>query len=98
MLLAYVAFDLADPILPGAFSLGVGESEIEQAVHVRCRQADRLATPATPAPLERRLQLRDDALTRRHSTVRAEPSRNASPPRPAARSALLTAASALDDH
>lgn len=31
LLLAYVVFDLADPVLPGAFSFDVEDSEIDEA-------------------------------------------------------------------
>src|SRR5881628_2185159 len=43
--LAYLVFDLADPILPGAFSFEVRNSEIDGALHVRRRPEDRRAAP-----------------------------------------------------
>jgi|SRR5438132_9681170 len=95
---AYLVFDLADPVLPGAFSFEVKDSEVEEALHVRRRSEDRPATAARPAPPERRVEPRDDALTRQHLAVGAEPPRDASPPRPAPRSALRTTAPSLDDH
>src|SRR5881392_2434640 len=56
---AYLAFDLADPALPGAFSFEVRDSEIEEAVHTQRRPEDRQPIAARPAPPERRVGPRD---------------------------------------
>src|SRR5256885_16028079 len=85
--LAYLVFDLADPVLPGAFSFEVRDSEIEEAVHVRRRPEDRPAITVEPAPPERRVEPREDSPTRLHLGVRAEPTGKASPLHPAPRSA-----------
>src|SRR5216117_387298 len=77
--LAYLVFDLADPVLPGAFSFEVRDSEIEEAVHVRRRPEDRPAITVEPAPPERRVEPREDSPTRLHLGVRAEPTGKASP-------------------
>src|SRR5256885_6224147 len=74
--LAYLVFDLADPVLPGAFSFEVRDSEIEEAVHVRRRPEDRPAITVEPAPPERRVEPREDSPTRLHLGVRAEPTRS----------------------
>src|SRR2546426_4428801 len=71
--LAYLVFDLADPVLPSAFSFEVRDSEIEEAVHVRRRPEDRPAITVEPAPPERRVEPREDSPTRLHLGVRAEP-------------------------
>jgi len=96
--LTYLVFDLADPVLPGAFSFEVRDSEIEEAVHVRRRPEDREAVPAQPAPPERRVEPREDSPTRQHPGVRAEPTGDASPLHPAPRSALPATAPSPDDH
>ena len=96
--LAYLVFDLADPVLPGAFSFEVRDSEIEEAVHVRRRPEDRRAVTAQPAPAERRGEPREDSPTRQHLGVRAEPTGDTSPLHPAPRSALPVTASSPDDH
>ena len=46
LLAAYLAFDLADPTLPGAFSFEIRDSEIEEVVHVQRR----IQRPRTRAP------------------------------------------------
>ena len=96
--LAYLVFDLADPVLPGAFSFEVRDSEIEEAVHVRRRPEDRPAITVEPAPPERRVEPREDSPTRQHLGVRAEPTGDTSPLHPAPRSALPVTASSPDDH
>src|SRR2546426_5377879 len=68
--LAYLVFDLADPVLPGAFSFEVRDSEIEEAVHVRRRPEDRPAITVEPAPPDRRVEPREDSPTRLHLGVR----------------------------
>jgi hypothetical protein len=50
LLAAYLAFDLADPALPGAFSFEVKDSEIEEAVHVQRRVERRQDAAIRPAP------------------------------------------------
>jgi hypothetical protein len=96
--LGYLVFDLADPVLPGAFSFEVRDSEIEEAVHVRRRPEDRQAVTAQPAPPERRVEPCEDSPTRPHLAVRAEPTGGASPRHPAPRSALPVTAPSPDDH
>src|SRR5260370_42021948 len=53
LVLAYVAFDLADPVLPGAFSFEVRHSEVEEAIHVQRRAHDRQQVAGPPTPPER---------------------------------------------
>jgi hypothetical protein len=50
VLVAYLAFDLADPALPGAFSFEVKDSEIEEAVHTQRGVERRRDEAARPAP------------------------------------------------
>jgi hypothetical protein len=50
VLVAYMAFDLADPALPGAFSFEVKDSEIEEALHTQRRVERRRDEGARPAP------------------------------------------------
>ncbi len=61
LFVAYLAFDLADPTLPGAFSFDAEDSEIEEAVHVQRRQEGKEAAATRPAPPQRRVEPRDDA-------------------------------------
>jgi len=98
LLAAYLAFDLADPTLPGAFSFEIRDSEIEEVVHVQRRSQDKAATAVRPAPPERRVEPRDDSLSRQRLAVMEPPPRDVSPPYPAPRSALLSPASSSDDH
>ncbi len=95
---AYLAFDLADPALPGAFSFEVRDSEIEEAVHTQRRPEDRQPVAARPAPPERRVGPRDDSFALQHRAAVRQPRMEASPPHPAPRSALLTPAPSPDDH
>src|ERR687887_1836387 len=90
--LAYLAFDLADPVLPGAFSFDVRDSEIEEAVHVQRRPEDRRAVAARPAPPERRVEPRDDSLALQPRAAVRPPHLPAAPPRPVPRSTLRTPA------
>src|SRR5881392_2434638 len=62
----YLAFDLADPALPGAFSFEVRDSEIEEAVHTQRRPEDRQPIAAPPAP---RVGPRDDSFALQHRTA-----------------------------
>ena len=96
--LAYLVFDLADPVLPGAFSFEVRDSEIEEAVHGRRHSEDRQAVTARPAPPERRVEPREDSPTRQHPAVGTAPPGDASPLHPAPRSALVVMAPSPDDH
>jgi len=98
LVFAYLVFDLADPVLPGAFSFEVRDSEIEEAVHGRRRPEDRQAVTAQPAPPERRVEPREDSPTRQRLAVRAEPTGEASPLHPAPRSALPVTSPSPDDH
>src|SRR5919197_4192758 len=96
--LAYLAFDLADPVLPGAFSFEVSDSEIDAAcVQPRSQQEIALAVLA-PRP-EGRVEPRDDAFARARPAV-AEPSpRDVAPPRrPVPHEARHAPAPSLDDH
>ena len=85
LLAAYLAFDLADPTLPGAFSFEIRDSEIEEVVHVQRRSQDKAATAVRPAPPERRVEPRDDSLSRQPLAVIEPPPRDVSPPYPAPR-------------
>src|SRR5213594_1973150 len=96
LLAAYLAFDLADPTLPGAFSFEIRDSEIEEVVYVQRRSQDKAATAVRPAPPERRVEPRDDS--RQRMAVMEPPPRDVSPPYPAPRSALLSPAPSPDDH
>src|SRR5919198_5584395 len=87
--LGYLVFDLADPILPGAFSFEVRDSEVEEAVHVHRRPVDRAAVAARPAAPERGAEPRDDSLALHHRAAVRQARLPASPPHPAPRSALL---------
>ena len=64
LLVAYLAFDFADPILPGAFSFEVKDSEVEDAVHVQRRQHGKEAAATRPAPPQRRVEPSDDTRLR----------------------------------
>jgi hypothetical protein len=54
LVLAYVAFDLADPVLPGAFSFEVKDSEVEEAIHVPARSGAEAGRRAAHAARARR--------------------------------------------
>src|SRR5207245_10377855 len=94
LLAAYLAFDLADPTLPGAFSFEIRDSEIEEVVHVQRRSQDKAVTAVRPAPPERRVEPRDDSLSRQRLAVVEPPPRDVSLPSPAPPSALLSSAPA----
>jgi len=94
--LAYLVFDLADPILPGAFSFEVRNSEIDGALHVRRRPEDRRA--AQPAPPDRRVEPRDDSFIRQRPAVTAPPLRDVALRRTAPHEARQAPAQSLDDH
>src|SRR5256712_13861447 len=90
LLAAYLAFDLADPTLPGAFSFEIRDSEIEEVVHVQRRGQDKAATAVRPAPPARLVEPRDDSRSRQPLPAVEPPPRNVSLPHPAPRSALLS--------
>src|SRR5207244_3986197 len=95
LLAAYLAFDLADPTLPGAFSFEIRDSEIEEVVHVQRRSQDKAATAVRPAPPERRVEprggcgcgvvLRGAARRERRAAAAARPPPPGAPARPPAR-------------
>jgi hypothetical protein len=97
LLIAYLAFDLADPVLPGAFSFKVRDSLIEQAVHANRTCHDKTAIAVQPALPERSVEPRDDSFTRQRLAVTAQPPTEGSSPHPAPRSALLAPARSPDD-
>lgn len=96
VLIAYVAFDLADPLMPGAFSFEVEASPIEEAVHANRPRQDKTVT-AVRLP-ERSIEPRDDSFTRQCLAVLAQPPTKRASPHPAPRSALLAPAPSPDEH
>src|SRR5438309_2113500 len=48
VLIAYVVFDLADPLMPGAFSFEVEGSPIEEAVHANRPRQEQTAMAVQP--------------------------------------------------
>jgi hypothetical protein len=98
VLIAYVVFDLADPMMLGAFSFEVEGSPIEEVVHANRPRQDKTAMAVHPAIPERRIEPRNDSFTRQHPAVTAQPLTKWRPPHPAPRSALLAPAPSPDDH
>jgi hypothetical protein len=100
MLIAYVAFDLADPVIPGAFSFEVENSPIEQTVRANRPRQHRSATVLQAAPSERRAEPRDNSVNCQSPSVvaTAQLVTKWAPPHPAPRSALLAPAPSPDDH
>ena len=99
LLVAYLAFDLGDPVLPGAFSFEVEDSEIEEAVHTQ-RRGDRREVDATRlAPEPDRVALRQNGAPR-PTAVTIRPVRAPSSTWQAPRSALLAFAApqSPEDH
>ena len=99
VLVAYVAFDLADPVSPGAFSFEVGDSRIEEAIHVQRHSHDKPVFADSAAPPDLRAEVRGDSLISQRSTlprplVRVVPPRRPAPPDEAPRER----AQSLDDH
>ena len=64
LLVAYLAFDFADPILPGAFSFEVKDSEVEEALHVQRHRHGKEVAATRPAPPQRHLEPSDDTRLR----------------------------------
>jgi hypothetical protein len=97
--LAYLVFDLADPILPGAFSFEVRDSEIDDAACVQPRSQHEVALAVlTPQP-EGRVEPRDDAFARQRPAVTQPSPRDVPPPRrPVPHEARHAPAPSLDDH
>jgi hypothetical protein len=98
VLMAYVAFDLADPVMPGAFSFEVDASPIEEAIQANRLPKDTTPTAPLPAQPGRRTEPRDDSLTRQSLAVMAQPLTRWAASHPAPRSALLAPAPSPDDH
>jgi hypothetical protein len=98
VLITYVAFDLADPSMPGAFSLEVEDSPVDEAVHANRLRQDKTAMAVQPAIPERRIEPRNDSFTGQRLPVTAQLLTKWTPLHPAPRSALLAPAPSLDDH
>lgn len=101
LLLAYLAFDLADPVLPGAFSFDVRDSEVEEAIHVQRRPQERKQVAGRPTSPERRAPSPDPARVSPRPSTRLERAPRREPPVPrVARSAPVVSAraSSPDDH
>ena len=98
LLVAYLAFDLADPALPGAFSFEVRDSEVEEAVHVRRHVHGRETAAPRPEPEPGRPVRPDDS--RPAPRPVAGVAHHAPPAWQAPRSAVAasTLAPAPDDH
>ena len=101
LLVAYLAFDLADPVLPGAFSFDVRDSEVEEAIHVQRRAPERKQVAARPTPPGPRAPSPDPARVSPPPGARLEgPPRREPPILRVARSAPVASApaSAPEDH
>jgi|SRR2546429_4381752 len=98
LLIAYLTFDLTDPLLPGVFSFKVRVSEIEDAAQVQRSNPDTAALAVLAAPPERRVEPRDDSLARQRPAVMEPPVRDAAPRRSAPDEARQAPAQSLDDH
>ncbi|HKB23765.1 MAG TPA: hypothetical protein VKG64_01825 [Methylomirabilota bacterium] len=101
LVLAYVAFDLADPVLPGAFSFEVKDSEVEEAIHVQRRAQERKQVAGRPTPPERGAPSPDPVRVSPPPGARLEgPPRREPPILRVARSAPVASAraSAPEDH
>jgi hypothetical protein len=98
LLVAYLTFDLADPVLPGAFSFEVRDSEVEEAVHVQRRSHSRETTAPRPAPEPGRPVRPDDSRPAPRPVMGV--AHHAPPAWQAPRSAVAasTLAPAADDH
>ena len=98
VLIAYVVFDLADPLMPGAFSFEVEGSPIEEAVHANRPRQEKTAMAVQPTIPERPIEARNDAFIRQRLAVTAQLLTKWTPHHPAPRSALLAPAPSPDDH
>ena len=67
LLVAYVVFDLADPVLPGAFSFEVGDSRIEEAIHVPRHSQDKPVFADSAAPPDLRAEVPVDSFVPQRS-------------------------------
>ena len=98
VLIAYVAVDLADPVVPGAFSFEVDASPVEQAVHANRPRPDKTASAVPPALPECRIEPRADSLPLQRRAVLVQPLTKGASLRPTPRSALLVPAPSPEDH
>jgi len=98
LLIAYLVLDLADAVLPGAFSFEVSDSKIEEAVHVQRCSDDKIAFAVGAAPPERRVEPRDDSFSRQRPVLTEPPLRDVARRRPAPHEARQAPAQSLDDH
>jgi hypothetical protein len=98
LLIAYLVLDLADAVLPGAFSFEVSDSKIEEAVHVQRCSDNKVALPVGAAPPDRRVEPRDDSFIRRRPVLTEPPLRDVAWRRPALPEARQAPAQSLDDH
>ena len=98
LLLAYLAFDLADPVLPGAFSFEVRDSEIEEAVHVQRRAHGRETAAARPESEPGRPVRPDDSRPAPRPVATAARHAPAAWQAPRSAVAASTLAPAPDDH
>jgi len=98
LLIAYLVLDLADAVLPGAFSFEVSDSKIEEAVHVQRCSDDKVALAVGAAPPERRVEPRDDPFSRQRPVLTEPPLRDVARHRPAPHETRQAPAQSLDDH